>query len=267
MTTPPLPPPPRRVRPTTGNGCLWALAAPFIVLGVGMAAVVAIRLAVRWAGRPVTVVVESAHAISAGRRGELHYVRFRYDWDGRVVDDEQKVTADEAARARPGAAVAGRAASVLGWDLCLADVGSVGRQTATRAAQAAVWCGGLCVVGFVAVIVPRRTRRLLETGTAAAGEVVSVFLTDRRSAPAQVTYRFDAPDGPRQSTMQVSRSVLGDTAAGRPVTVVYDPRRSERNTVFELAGYTLVSDRAGYNAARELSDSGDAGPEVPPRAG
>lgn len=237
----PLPPPPRRVRATTGSGCAWALAVPFVGIGLGLIASVGVRLGVQRLGTPVTAVVDGTRSSrpSNGRGGQA--VRFHYDLGGRRRDGEQPVTADEADRARVGDHVSGRAALLLGWPVCLTEIGSVDRQTVSRAVEAGVWAGLVCPFGLAVSIGPRwRRRRLLETGTAVAGEVTAVHDFRRRGPLVQVDYRFAVEGRAVQGTMRVARATLGGIDAGRPVTVVYDPRRPGRNVAWELAGFALV---------------------------
>ena len=88
--------------------------------------------------------------------------------------------------------------------------------------------------------VPWRTRRLLRTGTAVAGELTGAQpLPGRRGRGGRVRYRFPTPAGPVYATQGVTGDARRAAYDGRPVTVVYDPARPARSVAVELSGYRV----------------------------
>jgi hypothetical protein len=245
MDAPHLPRPPRRPRPTSGGGlgCLLVLASPFLLIGLGFVAKVAVRLWVQHEGTPVTVVVDGTTVqASTRRRGSTSYhVQYHYDWAGRRVADEQFVTADERDRAVVGSRVGGRVWSPWGHPICLADVGSINRQTASDVGGTAVFAGLPLLIGAVAWSARRRKRWLLTAGSAVFGEVTSARRDKPTSAIQTVGYRFHGPAGMVDATQLVGDSERGDTPVevGQRVTVLYDPGRPTRSVIYEWSGYTV----------------------------
>ena len=247
MVTPPtlLSRPPRAVRPrsTGGLGCAVLIAAPFLLLGLGFASALAVRLWVQRSGTPVTVVVDGIKdTVSGGRhRTTYHRVRYHYDWNGARVDADQQVTAAEQRQAVAGGRVPGRVGVVFGRPICLAAVGSVAGQTWSYAGGTAVFAGIPAVIAWAVVRSRRRQRRLVETGTAVGGEVTAAFRGRQTSAVQTVAYRFATPAGPVEGKVQVGDSDAKRTpvVVGLTVTVLYDPGDPRRNTVYEWSDFEV----------------------------
>ncbi len=236
----PLPPPPRRVRRTPGSadGCRRAFVAPFVLVALALLVAIPIRLGVQWAGHPVTATIDALER--HGGRNASYVARFHYTLDGRAWVDGQQVTADEFNRLHVGDAVDGRAAVFLGHPLVLTAAGSVGHMTGLLAAVAVAFAVMVALLVYGSWVVPARTRRLLETGTAVAGEVMAAMpFHGRRGYGVRVAYRFATPDGDEGGNLTVPGPPTDATAVGRSVTVVYDPGRPSRSTVYELSGYTV----------------------------
>ena len=175
-----------------------------------------------------------------GSKGSVTYdVRFHYTLDGQRHDDGQQVTAGEFRQRHLGDRLTGRAAMFFGQPICLTTAGNTTRQTLILAGAAPFWNAIMAVFVYRLWITPWRLRRLLETGTAVAGEVTAQRTFRARSGPSvSVRYRFPTPGGPVEGAATVTGKAIQRLDATRPITVVYDPARPRRNAVYEFAGYT-----------------------------
>ena len=241
----PLPPPPRKVRAMRRSsfvsGSARLLLVPLMLIGLALPLAIAVRLGVQLLGRPITATVDGLDRVGNPRDQRLAcFARLHYTLDGRLWEDRQPVTADELARLHVGDRVTGRAASFLGHALALTSAGDVNRTTAVLALVTVALDVAVALLAYGNWLVPARTRRLLETGTAVAGEVLaSMPFHGRGGYRVRVAYRFPTPAGDEGGDVTVNGRPSTATAVGRPVTVVYDPARPARSTVFEFSGYAV----------------------------
>jgi hypothetical protein len=241
----PLPPPPRGVRAVRRSafvsGSARLLLVPFVLIGLAMPLAIAVRMGVQLMGRPITATVDGLDRVGNPRDGRPScFARLHYTLDDRLWEDRQPVTADELARLHVGDRVTGRAATFLGHALALTSAGNVNRTTGVLALVTVALDAAIALLVYGNWLVPARTRRLLETGTAVAGEVMAAMPFHARGGyRVRVAYRFPTPAGDEGGDVTVNGPPGAATAVGRPVTVVYDPARPTRSTVYEFSGYTV----------------------------
>lgn len=239
--TPPklLPLPPRTARRTAGGGgCGRVFLVPFVVVGLATAVAVPLRLWVEVAGLPITATVDDLTAHHGRRGGVTYTVRFRYELAGRPYTDTQEVTAGEYAAVRRGQQLHGRTRILDGHSLAITDAGSGLWQTAKLAAFAAFWNGFIGWIVYAAVVAPWRVLRLVRTGVAVPGTVISHREAGSKRTLRFVTYRFTTRDR-RELTREMSVVGTAGPVDGTPVTVLYDPNRPTRSVAYEFAGVAV----------------------------
>ena len=89
---------------------------------------------------------------------------------------------------------------------------------------------------------PFRISGLYKHGLVTTGTIIGTWAGRGKSPTYYAAYKFDDPatGQPIQSEMQIwSKAQWATAATDRAVTVLYDPRKPRRNTVYELGCYTI----------------------------
>lgn len=104
-----------------------------------------------------------------------------------------------------------------------------------------VWCGFVTLFAAAAWMGPVAARALVRDGTAVAGTVVGKRKrTTGKSRGYDIVYQFTTAEGTAESAVQwVSNTAGNGYSEGQAVTVLYDPRRPSRSTIYEASDYEV----------------------------
>ena len=202
--------------------------------------IIPIRWHVQSHGTPVLVTVTDKHISHSSRHGDTYRVSFDYAFEGQTISDNQDLNLIEYDHADVGETAHGKAARILGVNICLTDLGNVDRVTHGWMIGSAIWNG---IFGFVVILGIRntlRTRGLVVNGVAAPGTITNRRVSRGRSTYWYVSYRFTAANG---ETLVHERNLpaagYNSVDIGSPVTVLYQADNPGRSLVYECCNYTV----------------------------
>jgi hypothetical protein len=239
---PPLPPPPRRIieRRKSGDPLLALLFCVFLVAGLCLMCVPPMRWYIRERGTPVRVTIDRQEGWTRSIGGNAYFVIFHYTLNGKRVYDKQRVSSGEYLRDIVGQSGEGRAMRILGFPVCLTDLGDAGAQTRIWIAAAVVANAAVWLWFAYGAIRFRRLRKLAELGTAVTGTIDALRVSLKQGRFGLMTCRFTTAEGEnRRAVYPISKIIYESVVIGSPVTVLYDPARRKRSMVYEFCPFVV----------------------------
>jgi Protein of unknown function (DUF3592) len=254
-----LPEPPRTVR--GGPGCMiWFVRVfilPHMVGGVVMAVVFVLTVIVALWGTDSTGSV-LALSTSHGRKGGTTYnVQYRYCIDWRCFTNSASVGSQLFQSLSGSSNLEGAPAPVK---VRVISIGRLHFHVFTEEHSAwdeagplllfvLFWNAILSVFVYVIWVAPLRDRALVRNGQVASGNIVSKRERRGRGVTYFATFRFTDPASGQEIKREMtlpSRAKYDDARTGKPVTVIYDPRKPKRAVAYELGSYRIVAPDASY---------------------
>jgi hypothetical protein len=195
---------------------------------------------VHYLGTPVTATVDRVELRTSSEDGPYtdvyyHYVlndcRFKGHNNGMNVTSEEK---------RVGAQILGNAVSAFGRAMFVPASISIARDILLVVVFTLFWNGILSIFIYVVWVSPIRMRRVAKMGTAVGGTITSKRMIPARGTRYVLKYQFVTADGQTiDATSDISESAFDRAVKGRPVTVLYNPRRPKWNLPYEYGDFTI----------------------------
>jgi Protein of unknown function (DUF3592) len=111
------------------------------------------------------------------------------------------------------------------------------------------WNALLSVFVYIIWVAPLRERALLRNGQIVPGEIVSTRERRARGVTYYATFRFTDPSTGQEIKREMtlpSRAKYDEARTGKPVTVIYNPRKPKRAVAYEMSSYRVVAPDASY---------------------
>jgi Protein of unknown function (DUF3592) len=251
-------PPPRRVRAREGcgHGCgLWGVRLfimPHTLAGVFLASqavsAILIYLGVLFVGTEVEGRIVKKTA-TPGKKQTYYEVEYVFTLNGNDYADKRGVDAEDYAAINEGQRISVR---VLAMSPQSGHWPGIPRaspisQVAGTIFGALLWNGILSVFLWYLYVRPWRQRQLVRYGEAVAGTVSEVKSSPTKGGTAYtITYQYRVPFDPK--TGDTDRHATGkvrleppqsaaDVQPGDLLTVLYDPRKPTRSTLYRFSDY------------------------------
>ena len=236
-----LPPPPRKVRGHVGWG-VWFLrifVLPHTCLGIMIVGIVLLRVLTALFGTDRDAVVTKADRRTS--KGEtFHVVDYAYRVNGHDYSSSESVSPSVYAlngTSDGKATVRVRYFGIDGAHYSLIVQGiSWWKSIGGMLLMALFWNGILSIFLYIAWIDPIRHRQLMRDGSVTTGTIVGRNISRGKTVRYYAVVRF-GEDIERH--VSISEQDYEVATEGRPVTVIYDPRKPKRATVYEFSGYTV----------------------------
>jgi hypothetical protein len=251
-TTTHLPPPPRKVH--GGFGCgLWfgrLFIMPHMCVGVAMAGRLILTVLAAVYGKNLVAKVTDTHTSRGSKGGTTYHVAYTYSVEGREYSDTDTVRAGTYEALRNPKILEGRAATVrvrylgsgpLHFHVLTQD-GSAWGAVGFLLFFVLFWNGLLSVFVYVLWVAPIRQRSLIRNGEVTAGTIVSSRVHRGKGTTYYATFRFRDPERGEEITQEMQVPGEAQHSALKPgfeVTVLYDPSKPKRATVYEFCGYKV----------------------------
>jgi hypothetical protein len=211
---------------------------PHLLIGVGALVLVIGEPLWLFGTPPITATVTSLR-MSSERGRTRHQINYIYHWQGQTISDRSTVSEATYQRLLKDRAIHVHAVSFWGHQFSELDV-TPGQFAASRWflwPWVLVWDGMLWLV----LRQPILAKRLVSQGQPVVGKILDKKTYRGKTASFVVKYQYTPQSGgaanPVERTMSVSRAAYDLAEIGKEITVVCDPNRPLRATIYEYGDY------------------------------
>ncbi len=252
MSTPTLPPPPRRVRGLiSGGGGVWfgrIFSLPHTLVGLGAFGYWLFLVFYILFGTDTTGVVTGTE-LYYPKRGTNYVVKFEYQTGGKTETGSDEVSqADyELLKAlkvpRPEVPIRHFSLGPLKAAM-LRDRDSYWRKMGPVTLFVGFWDAAMGMIVYMIWIKPLRVRRLYKYGQETPGIVTKKRVQKGKSLAYYISYIYRDPitgESIRKESQVYDQGRWSSAWVGQPVTVLYAVRNPKRSTTYEYGGYKVKS--------------------------
>jgi hypothetical protein len=247
-----LPAPPRKVHGKFSFVIWFArlFILPHVCVGVGLMGVFVLTVLTAFFGTDIEARVTKAYT-TRGKNRTIYNLDYTFSAGGHnytksdTVSQNTYSTANRFSDIQEGTAkvkVRFFQAGPFHYHICTQD-SSPGSRIGLMLFFALFWNAILSVFVYLLWISPLRDRRLLHSGEAIGGVIVSNRINPgRKSTTYKATFRFNHPITGEEIQCEITlpgREQFEAAIEGRTITVIYSPRKPRRALVYELSGYTV----------------------------